>query len=388
MYETNRRNRCRLVFDPEACDADGKEKRATKYGEFLSAGRFSQLSIYTNDPVKALSNLDHEGTHFIQRVKLAKSFPKVDFNNVDFDKFIAINMVFEADAFSRQIEYAYFDREHPEKFSNLKKSEIIYNPLAEIYEKTYKACGDKNKAYTATFNEVFKNKDIAKFYSKYYTDQYLNMEIYKNPKRGDVNIARMVQILSDKRYKRPDDVMAMVTDNFVLSDEDWNEINVKNSEYETKYGRGDNTYTKFKVRYFADADDYSRLKDYMEFVIKNNKVRKGDVLGDAVRLAQRRAWRTVCDYEKGKIPITSDGNCKKEMTIWISRERKHAARDNNKEVLAKLLEVEHFMSAIDIRKTVNAAALSMLRRKELRYNRNPRKTGGVSPVSYSQNRQM
>jgi len=375
-------NGCRLVFNPEALAADGKEKRTSMQGEFLYGNRFSRLNVYVNDPVKALSNLDHEGTHFIQRLKLAKSFPGVNFENVDFDKFMAIHMVFEADAFSRQIEYAYFDRDHPEKFASLKDSKSFYGHLAEVYEKTYKVGGNKNEAYTAVFDEVFKNKDIAEFYSNNYTDQYLNMGIYKN-RHNDVNVARMVQILSDKRYKKPDKVMTMMADSFIFSEKAWNKVNSKNSEYEVLTSRGDDTYKCFKVK--SVSDDYSQLKNYMKFVFNNNKSKKDD----AVRLSRRRVWKTVYDYSKDKIPITAEGDCKKELIEWIRQERKHASRDDNKKVLAKLLEAERFIATIDTRKTAGNMALSAQREKELRYNRqNPRKTGGISPSSYySQSRQ-
>ena len=359
-------NGCKFVFNPEAHGNDGKEKRNSVQGEFLYQKRFSRLNVYINDPVKALSNLDHEGTHFIQRVKLAKSFPGVNFENVDFDKFIAIHMVFEADAFSKQIEYAYFDREHPEKFADLKNNKGFYGRLAEVYEKTYKAGGDKNDAYTATFDEVFKNKDIAEFYSNNYTDQYLNMGIYKN-RHDDVNVARMVQILSDKRYKNPDKVMDMTKDSFVFSEKAWIKVNGKNSEYEALTGRGDDSYKNFKVR--TSTDDCSHLRDYMKSVFINNKAVKGDRLGDAVRLSRKRAWKTVNDYSVNKIPITDAGDCKKEITEWIRQERKQAFLDNNQKVLAKLLETERFIETVDSRKTIDGAALAAQREKELHYNR-------------------
>ncbi len=380
-------NGCKFVFNPEARGNDGKEKRKSVQGEFLYQKHFKRLNIYINDPVKALSNLDHEGTHFIQRVKLAKSFPDVNFENVDFDKFIAIHMVFEADAFSKQMEYAYFDREHPEKFADLKNDKGFYGRLAEVYEKTYKEGGNKNDAYTATFDEVFKNKGIAEFYSKNLTDQYLKLGIYKS-KHGDVNVARLVQILSDKRYKYPDKIMDMTKDKFTFSEKEWTEVNGKNSEYEVLTGRGDDSYKNFKVR--SSTNDCSHLRNYMKFVFVNNKAVKGDRLGDAVRLSRKRAWKTVSDYSEDKIPITEIGDCKKEITEWIRQERKQAVLDNNRKVLTKLLETERFIETIDSRKTIDEATLAAQREKEKRYNRqNPRQTGGISPTAYyAQGRQV
>ncbi|OPZ77375.1 MAG: hypothetical protein BWY78_01036 [Alphaproteobacteria bacterium ADurb.Bin438] len=358
---------CKFSFNPE--DKEKEEKN----GLYNYAPSGHEIKVFASNPVEALSTMEHEGTHLMQRVRLNAVFGSLDLYELNFDKYMMANLAFEADAFTSQIELAYFDKRTPEKFENMKQKGHSKD-MVESYEKVFNETKDKDKAYKASFEAFFTSHSKERFYSNYYADQYLKASGYKKF-HVDVDMGKFVRAVTNGRYTDDENLKNLTKKDFRISHDKWLEINEKYSSYST-FGdvqsafNKDKTYMDFKIYDFSSEKEVMKTYEIVRKLVKENRADKNTLEGATLRTARKKFRKNALSYKENNIMPFNDGSYHKALKDLIKLEVDMAVKTSNKKAIKLINQINRISETIDTRKPdVNNFLYHRLCLKEKAFNR-------------------